>query len=153
MKALLIVLLLVSMSGFSQETDSLTEKSIKAVIENLFKGMKEGDSALVHSCFVSNPTLQSCFVHPRNGKTQIVSDSLQEFLNLVGMPHEKEWNEVATALEIKIDTELMASAWVPYTFYLGGKYQHEGVDAFILVNVDGKWKITVLLDTRRVKKP
>lgn len=152
MKALLVVVLLISMSGFSQEADSLTEKSIKAVIENLFKGMKESDSDLVHSCFISNPTLQSCFVHPRTGKTILVSDSIQEFLKLVGMPHDKEWNEVPKSFDIKIDNDLMASAWVPYVFYLGGAYQHEGVDAFLLIKEDGKWKIAVLTDTRRVKK-
>lgn len=152
MKKFIILLLLGINTCFAQESDSVEIKAVQQVLLNLFQGMKSGDSTLVHSCFTPNPTLQSFFIHPRSGKTQINTDPLQDFLNVVGMPHEKQWDEVPLSFDIKIDNALMATAWVPYTFFLGGNYQHEGVDAFILVKVDGKWKIAILTDTRRVKK-
>jgi hypothetical protein len=45
---------------------------------------------------------------------------------------------------INIDHEV-ASAWVPYAFYLNGKFSHKGVDVFILVKEGNEWKIQTLL--------
>jgi hypothetical protein len=43
----------------------------------------------------------------------------------------------------------MAHVWAPYTFYLGGKWNHCGVDSFELLKVNGAWKLTQLSDTRK----
>jgi hypothetical protein len=43
----------------------------------------------------------------------------------------------------------IASVWTPYAFYFEGKFSHCGVNSFQLMNVQGKWKITMITDTRR----
>lgn len=43
----------------------------------------------------------------------------------------------------------MASAWVPYTFYLDGVITHCGVNSIELLRDQEGWKITQLSDTRR----
>ena len=45
---------------------------------------------------------------------------------------------------ILIDHEI-ATAWVPYEFYLNGKFSHKGVDVFLLVKTGNEFKIQTLL--------
>jgi hypothetical protein len=59
----------------------------------------------------------------------------------VGAADERVINK---GLAIHVNHDL-ASAWVPYEFYLNGKFTHKGVDAFILVKVGEEYKIQTLL--------
>jgi hypothetical protein len=43
-----------------------------------------------------------------------------------------------------VDHEI-ATAWVPYEFYLNGKFSHKGVDVFLLVKTGNEFKIQTLL--------
>lgn len=45
--------------------------------------------------------------------------------------------------EIRISGPI-ASVWLPYDLYLDGKWSHCGVDTFILVRVEGTWKIATM---------
>jgi hypothetical protein len=51
-------------------------------------------------------------------------------------------------MEIRVD-ERLAAAWVPYSFYIGTNFSHCGVNAIQLAKLDGAWKITYVMDTRR----
>ncbi|QCK14320.1 hypothetical protein [Mangrovivirga cuniculi] len=73
---------------------------------------------------------------------------MNDFAVAVGTPHDEVYNEVIDNLEIKIDGPL-ASAWVPYKFYIGEQFSHCGVNVFELVKIDGNWKISSIIDTRR----
>ena len=48
--------------------------------------------------------------------------------------------EIALDFDINIHKG-MASAWVPYEFYIDEKFSHCGVDIFTLFEMDGIWKI------------
>jgi hypothetical protein len=43
----------------------------------------------------------------------------------------------------------MAAVWTPYEFYFKGQFSHCGVDHFVFIRQEGKWKIQYLVDTRR----
>jgi hypothetical protein len=43
-----------------------------------------------------------------------------------------------------VDQEI-ATAWVPYEFYLNGKFTHKGVDVFLFVKTGNEFKIQTLL--------
>lgn len=45
--------------------------------------------------------------------------------------------------EVRVSGPL-AVAWVPYDFYLNGKWSHCGVDAFTLLKTEGRWRIASL---------
>jgi hypothetical protein len=39
----------------------------------------------------------------------------------------------------------LAMVWLPYDFYVNGKWSHCGVDAFTLLKSDGRWRIASLV--------
>lgn len=120
---------------------------VETTIKNLFKGMYEGDSSLVHSAFSDNVRMFTTMKTPEN-KEVLRSGSLEGFLKAVGTPHEEVWNEVISNLRIDIDQGL-AHAWMNYSFYRGDTFSHCGVNALQLVRIDGEWKIIHLIDTRK----
>lgn len=51
-------------------------------------------------------------------------------------------------VEIQVDGPL-ATAWVPYVFYVGDQLSHCGVNAFQFAELESGWKIIQVTDTRR----
>ena len=123
------------------------EEAVKKIIGLLFDGMRKGDSSMVKAAFAPEPTLQTISTPPAGG-TKVKTEALQRFLDAVGTPHTDVWDERIEYGRISIDGAL-ASVWMPYQFYLGGKYSHCGVNSFQLVKLEGEWKIVYLIDTRR----
>lgn len=120
---------------------------VQQAIETLFNGMRKGDSALVRSAFHPKAVLHSTLKR-KTGETDFVTDQLSDFIKAVATPHTEVWNEMIWSYEIKIDG-IMATAWTPYTFYLGDKLSHCGVNAFTLMRDATGWKIVSITDTRR----
>ena len=120
---------------------------VETTINNLFKGMLQGDSTLVHQSFHDEVSMYTTFID-NDGNHQLRKGSLSAFLNAVGTPHDEEWNEVISDLKINVDDGL-AEAWMNYSFYRGEEFSHCGVNAMQLIKVDDHWKIIHLIDTRR----
>ncbi|MDW7691134.1 nuclear transport factor 2 family protein [Flammeovirgaceae bacterium SG7u.111] len=137
-----LAILLFSFSNLKPEE----EKDVRATIEQLFDGMKKGDSTMVRGVFHPEARLQT--VASKDGKTELHSTPISKFAEAVGTPHDKIWDERILSYEIKIDGEF-ASAWTEYNFYHGDKFSHCGVNAFHLVKTSEGWKILQITDTRR----
>jgi hypothetical protein len=58
------------------------------------------------------------------------------------------WDE-RVAHEVVHQDDGLATVWMDYTFYLGGKKSHCGVDAFFVAKEGTEWKIIAIADTRR----
>ena len=58
------------------------------------------------------------------------------------------WDERIGDIDVRIDGGL-ATAWMPYAFYLGDRFSHCGVNAFHLTLTSEGWKILHITDTRR----
>jgi hypothetical protein len=143
LKSIFISILLV---GFFPTAEAQKDE-VEKTINNLFKGMLEGDSSLVHSTFHDEVSMFTTFVDDQ-GVNQLREGSLESFLNAVGTPHEEAWNEVISGLHIEVDDGL-AQAWMNYSFYRGDQFSHCGVNTMQLVKVNQIWKILHLIDTRR----
>lgn len=118
-------------------------------INLLFKGMKLGDSSIVHAGFTKTVSMANIAID-KDGKPLIkYESSLDGFLKAVGTPHSEIWNEVIWDTKILIDGN-MAQVWAPYAFYVEKNFSHCGVDAFQLFrDTEGAWKIFHLADTRQ----
>lgn len=123
------------------------ETSIKNTINQLFEGMKTGDSALVKKAFHPEVKMQTIFTN-KEGITKIHEEKLENFLKAVGTPHDGVWNEKITFTSIQID-ENLAHVWTDYQFYLDEQFIHCGVNSFQLVKLIQQWQIVHLIDTRR----
>ncbi len=120
---------------------------IRETINNLFDGMREGDSAKVHRAFDDQVVLYTSHKN-KEGQTVLDEGSLTGFLHAVGSTHDKIWDEQVNKISILID-ESIAHVWTEYTFYLGEKRSHCGVNSFQLHKTNSGWKIIHLMDTRR----
>lgn len=139
-------LLLINCVVAQEKNDTLL---INQTINQLFEGMKTGDSNLVRDSFHTDVKMQTIFT-TKTGETKLRDEKLQEFLIAVGTPHEGVWNEKITKTHIQMDPQ-MAHAWTNYEFYIDEKFIHCGVNSFQLVKLNNVWKIINLVDTRRVK--
>ena len=127
----------------SRTTDT---QAVRATIDALFEGMRTGDSAAVRTVFHEEARL-----HTALGPSDTVgvqSTPVEKFVEAVGRPHEKVWDERIWDVEIRVDGPL-ANAWVPYAFYHGKELSHCGVNAVQLVRQTKGWRILQLTDSRR----
>ena len=126
--------------GQSQTKD---EDQIKAVILKTFSAMKSVDSVALKSCFTSNAMLHISQLKPEGNTLREVPAA--KFIQNVMTRKPGEMDErVLSWGPILIDQEI-ATAWVPYEFYLNGKFSHKGVDVFIFVKSGNEFKIKTLL--------
>ena len=127
-----------------------TEDSVKAVVKQLFEGMKNSDAMMIQSVFADSAILQSVGRN-KEGKTMIENEKIDEFAKFISGLKKGAADEQIVIESVKIDGQL-AMVWAPYKFYFEGKFSHCGVDSFQLVFINGQWKIQYLIDTRR-KQP
>jgi len=127
-----------------------TEDSVKAVVNQLFDGMKNSDAKMIQSAFADSAILQSVGKN-KEGKIVIENERIDEFAKSISTLKKGAADEQIVFESVKIDGQL-AMVWAPYKFYFEGKFSHCGVDSFQLVFINGQWKIQYLIDTRR-KQP
>lgn len=137
-----------ALPGYCQSTE---ESAVKNVIAQLFEGMEKSDSAMVSATFERNASMATLYRNKNNEPSFHQESSISEFLNAVGSPKKETWHEAFWNVKINIDGDL-ASAWCDYAFYVGKKFSHCGVDAFLLRRTAAGWKIFYIADTRR-KEP
>ena len=139
-----IILLLCPLFLFGQnQKQKKDEDQIKAVILKTFSAMKSVDSVELKSCFTEKALLHISQVRPEGNVVREVP--IASFVKNVMTRKPGDMDErVLSWGPILIDHEI-ATAWVPYEFYLNGKFTHKGVDAFILVKVGEEFKIQTLL--------
>ncbi|MEM1123261.1 MAG: nuclear transport factor 2 family protein [Bacteroidota bacterium] len=146
MKNVLWVILL-GFSSFANAQESTTEQSVIQTIKTLFDGMRAGDSTIVRSGLHPDAHLQSSFTN-KEGVPVLQGGSIDRWVASVGTPHDEVYDEKIWSYKVRIDDNL-ASVWTDYTFYLGEKLSHCGVNAFHLANTADGWKIAHITDTRR----
>jgi Putative lumazine-binding len=148
MKKYLIFLFLIAFNNLlsAQKAD---KEAIKALINKLFEGMQKSDSAMAYSVFHPSAKLNTIGFSQKTNQNYFVSENrVTGFLEAIAKPKTELLYEKATSYDIKIDGN-MAEAWVPYTFHLGSKFSHCGVDNFVLFKEEATWKIIYLVDTTR----
>ena len=144
MKHFLIVLTLLTGTIVKAQT---AEDSVKAVINNMFTGMRNADPEMLKSAFADSMVLQT-ISRNKEGKLIVRNEQPSGFVNQVKSMTPGDLDERITFDVVKIDGPL-AIAWTPYQFYFKGNYSHCGVNSFQLVRLNSEWKIQYLIDTRR----
>jgi len=138
-----LILLFSPLFLFGQNQINKDEDQIKAVILKTFSAMKSVDSVALKSCFTEKAVLQISQIRPEGNIVREVP--IANFVKNVMTRKAGDMDErVLSWGPILVDHEI-ATAWVPYEFYLNGKFTHKGVDAFILVKVGEEYKIQTLL--------
>lgn len=123
------------------------EDEVLEIIGQLFDGMRAGDSAKVRATLHPSMSMGSVSRN-RDGEPQFRSGDAEGWVKAVGTPHDRQWDERIWDPVVHVD-DLLATAWVPYAFYLGDELSHCGVNAFQLFKGKDGWTIIRVTDTRR----
>lgn len=145
--AFLIVLLAGPIGPVAGQPDSSDVRGeVLAVVQQLFDGMRAGDSTAVRGVFTDTARMQS--VQQEEENLVLREGSVDRFVEAVGRPRDAVWDERIWDPIVRVDGP-MAMAWTPYAFYLGDTLSHCGVNAFHLIRREGGWSVFYLVDTRR----
>lgn len=123
------------------------EAAVRAVIAQLFDGMRAKDSVMVAGAFAPGARLISSGM--KKGVPSIDPITATEFASIVGKATGEKWDERIHDVTMQFDGGTLASVWAPYDFYLGEKFSHCGADAFHVAKLPEGWKIIALSDTQR----
>ncbi len=152
-KIILPFLLLFSVSLFAQSQkqslEDLQREAVIQVIKNMFDAMRASDTSMLRATFDPQMRLMTTYVD-KEGNPKIHTGSVDDFITSIGNPHDELYDEKIWSYHVQIDG-LLATAWTNYTFYLGDKISHCGVNAFQLFKSADGWKIIQITDTRNQK--
>lgn len=146
MRKSLCLTLIVLGSVFAGQSQT-AEDAVKQAVQQLFTGMKTGDSALVVQSFWPDAIMQT-IAKTKSGESVVITQSITGFGAVVAKNGSGTLDERISFGGVHIDGEL-ASVWTPYTFYRSGVFSHAGTNSFQLAYLNGQWKIQYLIDTRR----
>ncbi|RMF00441.1 MAG: hypothetical protein D6772_06380, partial [Bacteroidetes bacterium] len=141
----IVVCLLVQLNTSVAQTAE--RAAVAATIQQLFDGMRAADSTRVAAVFHPDFRLQSVG-YDTSGRALFQTSDRERFLQSIGNYPAGTLNEQLYGMSIEVDPPL-ATAWTPYSFFVGDKLSHCGTNAFQLVKLDGRWLIHQVTDTRR----
>lgn len=124
---------------------SADETAALAVVQDLFKGMRTKDTALMRSLFEPAARLTGIRTRP-DGSTVLQAISADQFIAFVAKDTRPDWTERAFNPKVQIEGTL-AQIWADYDFHFGQTFSHCGVDAVQLLKFNGKWIIVAIADT------
>ncbi len=123
------------------------EAEVRAVIDRMFEGLRTRDTSAMRATFHTDARI--AITRFRDGQPTIQQVTANAFLASIANATE-ELREDISDVEIRVDDNL-ATVWNRYVFYVGGRLNHCGVDAFMLVRMPDGWKILQIADTQRTE--
>jgi len=128
------------------QTSDASEAAVRAVIADLFDGMRAKDTTAIRATMHPEARLMTT-IH-RGDERRVQEDGIGEFLTAVASAPVDLDERIGDDYPVMVDDGL-AVAWTPYRFYADGNFSHCGVNAFMLA-LDGEgWRIVQIMDTRR----
>jgi hypothetical protein len=144
--ALMLLVLLASGAPVrGQQAPSGSEAAaVRAVIDQLFDGMRERNTAKMGATFFADARL---FGLSQDGNVRM-TPAMDFVASIERAPAGVLLDEVLGEVEIRIDGQL-ATAWTYYDFFAGDNFSHCGYNAFQMLKAGGEWKIVSITDSRR----
>lgn len=131
-------------TAFSQQAE------VRKSLETFFTGLNTKDTLTIKSVCNENIILQS--VSETKTGSRLVKEDKSAFLKSIGsIPTSMKIEERILSYDVKTDGA-MATAWLPYEFYVDGRLSHTGVNSVQLFKDKDTWKIVYIIDTRHVTK-
>lgn len=144
--AIILFALLGLAAAAEAQTDD--ERAVRAHVEALFDAMRASDSVAVRQHFHPETASLYSVSRGRQGELRVHTFEIDEFAASVGHAPSGLLDEHLGEIEIRVDGDL-ATAWMPYAFYIGEDFSHCGFNSFHLVRTDAGWRTIHITDTRR----
>ena len=124
---------------------TVEERAVIEVVQRFFDGMRTRDTTLMRSTVDENARLVG--TRSREGQPFVAPPlAMREFITRVGQATGDPWIERIYDAEARVSANL-ATVWTPYTFHVGERFSHCGVDSFQLARFPAGWKIIHVADT------
>lgn len=143
-----IWILLCSLSFSALSAQNIEKMAVKNHILKLFDGMRSADTTLIRSLIHPNATLLSSSEDKEGQPSILQGGGVNAWLKGVASAPKGSLDEQLDYIDIRIDSDRMATAWTPYRFYRAGTFSHCGVNSFQLAKDGDTWFITSIIDTR-----
>ena len=150
MRTLPLALLLLAPLASAQTADPDAEAAVRAVITDLFDGMRAHDSTAVRATM--HPEARLMTAATQDGARSVQMSPIPQFLAAIAGAPVLLDEQIPDEYPVLIDDGL-AVAWTPYRFYADGQFSHCGTNAFVLALGDEGWQIVQIMDTRRRNCP
>ncbi len=124
------------------------EAQVLLVVTRLFDAMRTRDTATLRSLVDPAARLVTTRTMP-DGQPRVTPATINDWIGSIARAPdslvliERTWNH-----EIRVDDNL-ATVWTPYTFHVGERFSHCGVDSFQLARSGGGWIIINVADSQR----
>jgi hypothetical protein len=122
-----------------------SNQEIKALVLQLFDGMRQSDTTMMSSCFHENCMMFTTL--SKGDKSRLISEDVKGFIASVGKEHDEVYDERLGEYTLNVD-DVLASMEVKYYFFLDDKFSHCGTNFFTFFKDNGAWKIISIADTR-----
>ena len=139
-KIILIGLMLCSTGLLAQELSHPME-----AVERFFTAFHAKDSLGMQE--IMHPKARLLRAAVRNKQSVVIENNIEKFIRAVATRNASPTWEEQLGKPVVQQNQNLATVWVPFRFYLGGKLAHCGVNAFSLVAEGASWKILSLMDT------
>ncbi|TYA55278.1 nuclear transport factor 2 family protein [Formosa maritima] len=133
---IILLLLIISINSYSQDSDKSVEKAIIDVVNQFFESLEKQDTILMKKIVFIDGQIWRV----RNNQNKISYDMRYFKDDLKSFNSKETLLETPLSFEIKIHNEI-AMAWVPYEFRINGEFSHCGIDVFTLIYTREGWKI------------
>lgn len=124
-------------NALSQHTDG--EKEVLQVVERLFEGMYQADSAAVADILHESGTIISRR-YSDTGEVELTFTANESINDRIGSWNEKSIRERFWDAKVMIDDGI-AMVWAPYDVHVDGTFSHCGIDLFSMVKTPEGWKV------------
>ena len=116
-KSILILLLTMTIQAYSQESEKKDEQQIIAIINKFFESLEKKDSLMMRQTTMDEAQIWRRYSDEKPARADF-RYSKESLPKMQALPNVKE-----IALDFVINIHKgMASAWVPYEFYIDEKY-------------------------------
>ena len=147
-KLVFTLLLGLVMTGNTLAQMSAEEAEVKQAVDDFFAAFHAQDSVVLKEAAAPGVVLQSIGFN-KSGEVIWRKEKFEKFIqSIASIPATTKFEEKLLSYSVQVDGP-MANAWTEYEFWINGEFSHCGVNNFHFVKLDGKWKISYLIDTRR----
>ena len=116
-------------------------------IQDFFEAFHAQDTTAMRA-LTSSSILQQTIIPASDDKDeQVVVVSFDQFLERIATMSPGSFKEEILSYDYRSATG-MVHVFTPYRFFFQGELSHSGVNSFLLVRVNGAWKIAHIIDTR-----
>jgi hypothetical protein len=137
MRPILLALLVFAAANPAGATDANERRAVLAAAQRLFDALAARDPEAVMAAVVQEGTISGHVT--REGTTRFFADRWRDWANGLREGSERLEERMHNP-RVRIRGN-MASVWTEYSFYLGGRFSHCGIDLFDMAKVEGRWRV------------